>query len=664
MRLMRSSSWASAGRLLSLDDPAAASAAVTGGKAAGLARARQAGLPVLPGYVAPAREGTAALRAGYAALGDSGRAAARRAVLASAVPAGLVAEMASAVTRLGGRVIVRSSSGLDDDPRWSGAFSSIREIGPGDVAAAARSCWCSAFAPDPLARLERCGLGPEVLGLSLLVQPDLEPDAGGLARWAGAEAEVAWVRGHPGGLLAGAEDGDPGAPDPDMLREVTAVVRAVHAFCGDDLVEWAWTGGRVVLLQSGSGAGGGSGALAGPVAPDAGDGVVRLPGRACVPGDAAGRLRYAAPGRPMAARSAGAGGHILVAARPLPSLAPLLFGARGIVCQSGSGGSHLAGVARALGVPMLVQVPLADAVGPLDRVGDAPGWLAVISGHRAELVLVPAAEAPDWFSPQVPVRRLFAVDQDLQLARFPGGVNRPVDVGQREDRADQRAEPDLARRHQLDGRAEIAGHRGAGALEPQLLEIQLIERQLENACVDGPVRKHDRARAGHGNGQPDGLRRAHALHDQRRPVAAEQVGKAVFGVGGRERDVRAELPGPIPLACRTGHPDDRERAARLEELDVHEAGHAQADHHRGLPGRVRNHRLRVHARGQHLEQGRFVVAHLIREQVQLVLVDREPFGDAAVGVPAEQAAGRAQVGPARPALGAPAAVKAGIDEDP
>ncbi len=195
-------------------------------------------------------------------------------MLAAPVHPELVTGLARAVSGLGGRVIVRSSSPLEADPRWSGAFSSIREIGPGDVAAAARSCWSSAFAPDPLDRLEHCGLDPAVLGLSLLVQPDLDPEAGGVARLSGDEVEVTWVSGHPGAMLAGAEDGEsarvgpggqlrfaggPAAGGPSgavghrrpaaafggvVLRDVAALARAVHASCGDDVIEWAWAGGR------------------------------------------------------------------------------------------------------------------------------------------------------------------------------------------------------------------------------------------------------------------------------------------------------------------------------------------------------------------------------------------------------------------------------------
>src|SRR5258708_22552011 len=85
---MTSSSSARPGRLISLDDPAATRAELTGGKAAALARARQAGLPALAGYVAPIREGAAALRAGRAALREAGRPAALRAGRAALREAG------------------------------------------------------------------------------------------------------------------------------------------------------------------------------------------------------------------------------------------------------------------------------------------------------------------------------------------------------------------------------------------------------------------------------------------------------------------------------------------------------------------------------------------------------------------------------------------------
>ena len=173
-------------------------ARLVGDKAARLARAAAAGLAVLPGWMVPVAEGWPALSAGAAAVRDGRPAAARRAVLGRRLDDDLAAELRDAVAGLGGRVIVRSSSPLEGDPRWSGAFSSVAEVGPGDVGTAVRSCWASAFAVDPLARLAACCLPPEALELGVLLQPEIRPVAGGVAR---VTARAAWGRrrGHGGG---------------------------------------------------------------------------------------------------------------------------------------------------------------------------------------------------------------------------------------------------------------------------------------------------------------------------------------------------------------------------------------------------------------------------------------------------------------------------------
>jgi hypothetical protein len=162
--------------------PRAAAARIAGAKAARLAAARAAGFPVLPGWVLPATESRPAIRAGAAAVRGGRPAAARRAALGCPPDPALAGELRAAVHSLGGRVIVRSSSPLESDPRWAGAFSSVAEVGPGDVVTAVRSCWAAAFAVDPLARLSACGLPLEALELGLLIQPELKPDAGGTAR--------------------------------------------------------------------------------------------------------------------------------------------------------------------------------------------------------------------------------------------------------------------------------------------------------------------------------------------------------------------------------------------------------------------------------------------------------------------------------------------------
>jgi hypothetical protein len=327
--------------------------------------------------------GRAALRAGIAALGR-GSGAARRAALATPVDE---TDLGTLVEDLGGRVIVRSSSPLEGDHRWSGAFSSLNEIGPDDIHVAVRSCRASAFAVDPLERLRLCGLDPEQLGLAVLIQPELVPDAGGTARMVDGEVRVTGVRGHPGALLSGWVDGGGAAELTALLGAATVtrifeVAKAVHAELAHDTIEWAAVDGEISLLQS-------SRSSERRVAADAvGSAVLagagRVAGTTSVPGDAVGRLRYVRPHE-----RADATGDILVCDRPVPALAPLLFGAHGLVTLGGPDESHLGTVARSLGVPMLVRTPVDTVTGPADQI-NATGWLGVIDSARGELAVLRA----------------------------------------------------------------------------------------------------------------------------------------------------------------------------------------------------------------------------------------------------------------------------------
>jgi phosphoenolpyruvate synthase/pyruvate phosphate dikinase len=357
-----------------------------GFKAARLGAALRAGLPVLPGWVVPVGEGESAMGAGAAAVRADGVGAGRVAVLGLALDAGLVAELASAVDGLGGRVIVRSSSPLEGDGRWAGAFSSVTGVGREDVGAAVRSCWASAFAVDPLRRLEGCGLGLEALELAVLVQPEIVPEAGGVARVQAGEVTVAGVRGHPGALLSGwtegAQDDDlAGLIGAEVVTETAALAGRVHAESGDDLIEWAACDGKVWLLQSMRGAAPDCGGEPEPPMPVEG---LRVAGRPAVPGTAAGPLVACRPHETGASECRGA---IVLVDRPVPALAPLLFGARGVIARTGAASSHLAEVARSLGVPMVTCCRPETVTGP----APAPGaWLATINGGTGEVVLAPA----------------------------------------------------------------------------------------------------------------------------------------------------------------------------------------------------------------------------------------------------------------------------------
>ena len=284
------------------------------------------------------------------------------------------------VDGLGGRVIVRSSSPLEGDVRWAGAFSSVTGVGREDVAAAVRSCWASAFAVDPLRRLEGCGLELEALELAVLVQPEITPEAGGVARAVGDEpVSVEGVRGHPGALLSGWAEPEP--LDAEVVAEVRALADRVHDVLGDDVIEWAACDGKVWLLQSSRSAPEDRGAA--QAVPMPRDGL-RVAGRPAAPGTAAGPLVACWPHETGAKDCLGA---IMLVDRPVPALAPLLFGARGVIARAGAASSHLAEVARSLGVPMVVGCRHETVTGPHPAAG---AWFATINGATGEVVLAPA----------------------------------------------------------------------------------------------------------------------------------------------------------------------------------------------------------------------------------------------------------------------------------
>jgi phosphohistidine swiveling domain-containing protein len=261
----------------------------------------------------------------------------------------------------------------------------VAGVGPEDVARAVRSCWASAFAPDALGRLEGCGLGLEALELGVLVQPEIDPAAGGVA-WAGrgSGVSVAGVAGHPGALLSGWAEG---ARDAELaalvgertVADVAGLARRVHGELGDDVIEWAVCGGTVWLLQCQRGA---PGAAAAPVVTVTERGF-RVPAQPAAPGTATGPLLSCRPHEAVACRDA-----VLLVERPVAALAPLLFGTRGVISRAGAAGSHLAEVARSLGVPMVTGCRTEAVTGP----DPAPGaWTAAINGATGEVTLLPTA---------------------------------------------------------------------------------------------------------------------------------------------------------------------------------------------------------------------------------------------------------------------------------
>ena len=247
-----------------LDAPTARDPAIVGVKAAGLAAAANAGLPVLPGWILPLEASAAAIAAGARALETAGRASAYLAAMDAAVPSPLPSRAASDGERAS--FVVRSSTGLDDDGRWSGAFASYLGVEPGDLPAAVRGCWASAFSGDALGRCAEAGVDVDTLRIAALVQPFLRLDAGGTARVREDGAiDVSVAPGGPSGVVAGRRGGRDvkvGA-DGRIVGEIESSVPAatVSAAAGvsrraaDSVaattIEWGAVGDEVYLLQIG-----------------------------------------------------------------------------------------------------------------------------------------------------------------------------------------------------------------------------------------------------------------------------------------------------------------------------------------------------------------------------------------------------------------------------
>jgi pyruvate,water dikinase len=253
------------GPVVSLDDVACLDPAVSGAKAAWLARGRAAGLPVMPGVVVTVAAGEESARLAVEALDRRGSGGARLAIMREPLPARLSAALESAIVPLGAPLVVRSSARVEAAGEWAGAFTSYIGLAPGDVRTGVAGCWASAFTVDALARGRAAGLAPGSAGMAVLIQPALDPEVAGIARIEGDAVLVSAVAGSPGPLVHGWEPGAHASVAPDgtvtgtaaalagtrRLRRVAEAIRHAGREVGATACEWAAVGDRVHLLQLG-----------------------------------------------------------------------------------------------------------------------------------------------------------------------------------------------------------------------------------------------------------------------------------------------------------------------------------------------------------------------------------------------------------------------------
>ncbi|MEV4372729.1 PEP/pyruvate-binding domain-containing protein [Nonomuraea sp. NPDC049637] len=383
-----------------------AAADTCGGKGGALGALLRAGLPVPDGFVVPFAAYLAAVRGldlGRHTAGPDDPAAARRAIEALTVDAGLAAALARGLGALGDPpVAVRSSAADEDTGRSSAAgryesFLAVR--GADGVAEAVRACWASLFSPRAAAGREsgdgsgdRSGDGP---AMAVVVQRHLDAEASGVMFTPGGPGEptgieASWGLGPSvvGGTVTPdsyrvAADGSVVRTPADkrtrldregarlVVRNVPAGVRGRAAIDdatavrlaglgariaalrgGPQDVEWAVADGRVWILQARP-------VTAAP--PPAGPPVpaADVPSGALVgtPGS-----RGAVTGTARIVRGPGdfarvLPGDVLVCPFTDPAWTPLLRIAAGVVTETGGVLSHAAIVAREHAIPAVLGVP-------------------------------------------------------------------------------------------------------------------------------------------------------------------------------------------------------------------------------------------------------------------------------------------------------------------
>ena len=247
-------------RVYALDDPRVLDHAVVGSKAAALGRARAAGLPVLPGAVVPVAVATSALRFGADALAERGGPAAVLGVTGMPLDDELVRDLRDVGRRLGGRAIVRSSSLLDLDPRWAGAFETYADVSADDLPIAVRGCWASAFSRAVLSRCNALEMAPDHLRIAVLIQPWVRFDHGGTAiAFDDGTVDVAWTSGPPSDLLSGRSVGTSVRVGPNgeigradcgrLVARIARLARDARDATGESSIEWGSANGDAALLQ-------------------------------------------------------------------------------------------------------------------------------------------------------------------------------------------------------------------------------------------------------------------------------------------------------------------------------------------------------------------------------------------------------------------------------
>jgi hypothetical protein len=250
--------------LVSLNDEGALDPKATGAKAVWLARARQAGLPVLPGLVITSDHGAPYLELGAEQMAHHGSGRARMTITGTPLPDALRDDVLSRAEALSAPMVVRSSSALEGSGLWSGAFTSYLDVRHEELPKAIVGCYASVFTQATVERFVAAGVSPATAAIAVLVQPALDPESGGTARLSGEDVLVAGVKGSPVPLVQGWDPGVHAKVTPDgavqgkaaidtlgeeRLRRVALALRQAQDAIGANSCEWAFQDDTLWLLQ-------------------------------------------------------------------------------------------------------------------------------------------------------------------------------------------------------------------------------------------------------------------------------------------------------------------------------------------------------------------------------------------------------------------------------
>lgn len=245
----------SAPYIVTLADPVAIDAARVGAKAANLAKLTAAGFPVPDGVVM-----TTTAYAEFAAGG--------------ALPESVATSLAAALAGFGDRPLAVRSSGVAEDlagASFAGQYETVLGVrGAPAVLEAIQTCWASAASQRVSAYQgsREAGKG----AMAVLIQPLIDAEMAGVAFTANpvtgdrAETLVSAVKGLGERLVSGEASPDEwsvkggkatvqsapeGAITAEQVLQVAELARQVEAHFGAPQdIEWAWSAGRLYLLQA------------------------------------------------------------------------------------------------------------------------------------------------------------------------------------------------------------------------------------------------------------------------------------------------------------------------------------------------------------------------------------------------------------------------------